>query len=73
MPVASQPRSAQTGVDAPPAEIAILWLIAGLSCDGDSIAMTAATPPSLEDIVARAARAESPAADRLSGAEPSQA
>ena len=32
-------------------EIDILWLTAGLSCDGDTIAMTAATQPSIEDIV----------------------
>jgi hydrogenase small subunit len=32
-------------------EIDILWITAGLGCDGDSIAMTAATYPSLEDIV----------------------
>ena len=32
-------------------EIDILWITAGLGCDGDSIAMTAATQPSLEDIV----------------------
>ena len=43
MPVASQPRSAP-GVNAPPAEIAILWLTAGLGCDGDTIAMTARDP-----------------------------
>src|SRR5580692_8904010 len=29
----------------------ILWLTAGLSCDGDTIAMTAATQPSLEELV----------------------
>ena len=29
----------------------ILWITAGLGCDGDSIAITAATQPSLEDIV----------------------
>jgi hydrogenase small subunit len=29
----------------------VLWLNAGLSCDGDTIAMTAATQPSLEDLV----------------------
>jgi hydrogenase small subunit len=54
MPVASQPRSAADGVHAPPAEIAILWLTAGLSCDGDTIAMTAATQPSLEDLLSGA-------------------
>jgi hydrogenase small subunit len=32
-------------------EIDVLWLSAALGCDGDSIAMTAATQPSLEDIV----------------------
>src|ERR1051326_2805159 len=32
-------------------EINILWLTAGLSCDGDSVAMTAATQPSIEDLV----------------------
>jgi hydrogenase small subunit len=33
------------------AEIDILWITAGLGCDGESIAMTAATQPSIEDIV----------------------
>src|SRR4030088_3488033 len=32
-------------------ELDILWITAGLGCDGDSIAMTAATQPSIEDIV----------------------
>ena len=31
--------------------ISILWLNAGLSCDGDTIAMTAATQPSIEDVL----------------------
>jgi hydrogenase small subunit len=35
----------------PITSIDILWLTAGLSCDGDTIAMTAATQPSLEDLV----------------------
>ena len=30
----------------------VLWLSAGLSCDGDSVAMTAATNPSVEDLLA---------------------
>ena len=33
------------------AEIDILWITAGLGCDGESIAMTAATQPSIEDLV----------------------
>jgi hydrogenase small subunit len=32
-------------------EIDILWLSAALGCDGDTIAITAATQPSLEDLV----------------------
>jgi hydrogenase small subunit len=32
-------------------EISVLWITAGLGCDGESVAMTAATQPSLEDIV----------------------
>jgi hydrogenase small subunit len=37
----------------PPAipELDILWVTAGLGCDGDTIAMTAATQPALEDVV----------------------
>src|SRR5262249_60531916 len=32
-------------------EIDILWLSAALGCDGDTVAITAATQPSLEDLV----------------------
>jgi len=32
-------------------EMTVLWLTAGLGCDGDTIAMTAATQPSIEDLV----------------------
>jgi hydrogenase small subunit len=35
----------------PVAELDILWITAGLSCDGDTIAITAASQPSIEDIV----------------------
>ena len=34
--------------------IDILWLTAGLGCDGDTIAMTGATQPSIEDIISGA-------------------
>jgi hydrogenase small subunit len=34
-----------------PETIDVLWITAGLGCDGDTIAMTAATNPSLEDLV----------------------
>lgn len=32
-------------------EIHILWITAGLSCDGESVALTAASQPSIEDLV----------------------
>jgi hydrogenase small subunit len=32
-------------------EIDVLWVTAGLGCDGDTIAMTAATQPSIEEVV----------------------
>jgi len=43
----------RTGADRPPdvAEVHILWITAGLSCDGDSVSVTAATLPSVEDVV----------------------
>jgi hydrogenase small subunit len=32
-------------------QLDVLWLTAGLSCDGDTISITAATQPSIEDLV----------------------
>jgi hydrogenase small subunit len=32
-------------------EVDVLWITAGLGCDGDTIAMTAATQPSIEELV----------------------
>jgi hydrogenase small subunit len=32
-------------------EIDVLWITAGLGCDGDTIAITAATQPSIEDLI----------------------
>src|SRR5258707_6028977 len=32
----------------------VLWMTTGLGCDGDSVAMTSATNPSLEDIITQA-------------------
>src|SRR6202043_2160596 len=42
---------ANLGGRAPISEIHILWMTAGLGCDGDTIAVTAATQPSIEDLV----------------------
>lgn len=38
-------------IDEPLEQIQILWLTAGLGCDGDTIAMTGASLPSIEDIL----------------------
>src|SRR4051794_33605140 len=32
-------------------ELHILWISEGMSCDGDTVSITAATQPSIEDIV----------------------
>ena len=40
-----------TRLPPPIEEIDVLWITAGLGCDGDTIAMTAATQPSIEDVV----------------------
>ena len=29
----------------------VIWLTAGLSCDGDTVSITAATQPSIEDLI----------------------
>jgi hydrogenase small subunit len=42
--ITSKPKSPITELD-------VLWVTAGLGCDGDTIAMTAATQPSIEDVV----------------------
>ena len=39
-----------TTADAEAPTVHILWINAGLSCDGDSVALTAATQPSIEEI-----------------------
>src|ERR1700688_5123135 len=32
-------------------DVHILWITAGLGCDGDSVSVTAATQPSIEDVL----------------------
>ena len=32
-------------------EVHILWITAGLSCDGDTVSITAAQQPSIEDLI----------------------
>src|SRR5512132_243165 len=48
MPVAEAERVKQA--QAEDTLIHVLWINAGLSCDGDSVALTAATQPSIEEI-----------------------
>jgi hydrogenase small subunit len=43
-----------TATGEPISEIDVLWITAGLGCDGDTVAMTAATQPSIEDILTHA-------------------
>ena len=46
-------RPAQILAERPPAveEVHVVWLTAGLSCDGDTFSVTAAEQPSLEDVL----------------------
>jgi hypothetical protein len=48
------PSAIATATGEPISEIDVLWITAGLGCDGDTVAMTAATQPSIEDIVTHA-------------------
>ncbi|MGO8796803.1 MAG: hypothetical protein ACLQLC_18415 [Candidatus Sulfotelmatobacter sp.] len=48
---AREDRSSTSTTALPIKEISVLWITAGLGCDGDTIAMTAATQPSIEDII----------------------
>src|SRR5579872_5802564 len=32
-------------------EVHVIWITAGLSCDGDSVSVTAAMQPSIEDVI----------------------
>jgi hydrogenase small subunit len=45
------PYGRSTQKPSPVPEIHILWITAGLGCDGDSVSITAATQPSVEDVV----------------------
>ena len=50
MPAAPTPISKTPG-PSPVKEVHILWITAGLSCDGDSVSVTAAEQPSIEDVL----------------------
>jgi hydrogenase small subunit len=45
------PYGRKTQNPSPVSDVHILWITAGLSCDGDSVSVTAATQPSIEDVL----------------------
>ena len=49
-PTSAAPYGRKTQNEPKLKEIHILWITAGLGCDGDSVSITAATQPSIEDI-----------------------
>ena len=51
MPTETVPYGRKTQKDPPVKEVHVLWITAGLSCDGDSVSITAAMQPSIEDVV----------------------
>jgi hypothetical protein len=52
------PYGRKTQKEPPVKDVHIVWITAGLGCDGDSVSITAATQPSIEDVLL---------GDRLSG------
>ena len=49
--MADVPYGQKTQKPSPVSDIHILWMTAGLGCDGDSVSITAATQPSIEDVI----------------------
>jgi hydrogenase small subunit len=45
------PYGRKTQRDSPVSDLHIVWVTAGLGCDGDSVSITAATQPSIEDVL----------------------
>jgi len=51
VPGASVPYGRKTQREPAVRDVHVIWMTTGLGCDGDTIAITAATQPSIEDIV----------------------
>ena len=51
--MATSPFPSGTLAQRPPAvpEVHVIWITAGLSCDGDTVSVTAAEQPSIEDVL----------------------
>src|ERR1700722_10551967 len=45
------PYGRKTQKNSPVSDVHIVWMTAGLGCDGDSVSITAATQPSIEDVI----------------------
>ena len=45
------PYGRKTQRDSPVSDVHIVWMTSGLGCDGDSVSITAATQPSIEDVL----------------------
>src|ERR1700726_3526499 len=45
------PYGRKTQRESPVSDLHIVWVTAGLGCDGDSVSITAATQPSIEDVL----------------------
>src|ERR1700751_3375185 len=52
--MAKSPKSSTPAKSSAPSEVHILWITAGLGCDGDSVSITAAEQASIEDILLNA-------------------
>ena len=48
--MAEVPYGHKTQKPPPVSDVHIIWMTAGLGCDGDSVSITAATQPSIEDV-----------------------
>src|SRR5689334_14237250 len=51
MPTDTVPHGRKTQKAPAVGEVHVLWITAGLSCDGDTVSITAATQPSIEDLI----------------------
>src|SRR6266699_2399968 len=52
-PMAEAPAPSESRISRQPdvKEVHVVWITAGLGCDGDSVSVTAATQPSIEDVL----------------------
>src|ERR1700726_5286752 len=51
MPTETVPYGRKTQKASPVSDFHIVWMTAGLGCDGDSVSITAATQPAVEDVI----------------------